>query len=459
MSESCFEFATQIDRPAAAVYEWHTRPGAFARLQPPWETIELLGPHPGVVAGARVRVRSRVGPWWSTWEVEHRDVIPGREFSDVMIAGPFAHWEHRHSFEPIDDRRCRLIDRITYRLPGGAVGRLAGAAFVRSKLRRLFTYRHALTKADLEQMPTGGRPLTVLLSGASGLVGVALQPLLATQGHAVKVLVRREPRAAHEIFWDPSRGELEVARLGGIDAVVHLSGENVAAGRWTARRKEAILRSRVDSTRTLVRALTASAERPAVLISASAVGIYGERGAESLAEGSSPGSGFLAEVCAAWEAELAPVTAAGIRTVALRTGVVLTPAGGALAKMLPAFRCGVGGRLGSGRQWMSWISLDDLVAIIVHLLTAVECRGPVNAVAPGAVTNAEFTAALGRVLGRPTVLPVPAAVLRGLFGEMADAALLASTRAVPQVLQSHGYRFRHADLEPALRHVLGETLS
>lgn len=294
----------------------------------------------------------------------------------------------------------------------------------------------------------------ILVTGASGLVGRALVSQLRAEGWVVRTLVRRPPTGPDEFFWNPARGELDPSALAGVGAVVHLAGENIAAGRWTARRKAAIRDSRTGPTRLLAEACAARSDRPTVFISASATGLYGDRVDERLDESAASGSGFLAEVCQAWEAALTPATQAGIRTVALRTGVVLTRDGGALAKMLPAFRLGLGGRLGSGRQWFSWITLDDLVGVIRLALQQPLLHGPVNAVAPEAVTNAIFTATLGRVLRRPAGLPVPAFALRLLFGEMADAALLAGARVEPRRLQASGYVFRHPQLEPALRHLL-----
>ena len=291
---------------------------------------------------------------------------------------------------------------------------------------------------------------TLLVAGASGLVGRALVARLTDQGHRVLKLVRRPAVTPDEISWNPGAGEIAPGAFEETEAVINLAGENLAAGRWTAKRREAILRSRVDTTRTLVAALREAKRRPAVFVNASATGIYGDRGAEVLTEASVAGTGFLADVCRAWEEPLAAAPA-GVRTVALRTGVVLTPQGGALAKMLPAFRVGVGGRLGNGRQWMSWVTLDDLLGIIGHVLTHPECLGPINAVAPQPVTNADFTAALGRVLGRPTMFPVPAFALRLRFGQMADEALLSSARVEPKALLDTGFEFRQGEIEGALR--------
>jgi uncharacterized protein (TIGR01777 family) len=290
----------------------------------------------------------------------------------------------------------------------------------------------------------------IIIAGSTGLVGSALIPVLRSQGHEVLRLVRSRPKGPDEIPWNPARRELALPAIEGADAIVNLSGENVSAGRWTAARRARIRDSRVDATATLVGALAKVMPKPAVLVNASAVGFYGDRGDDILTEVSEPGTGFLAEVCQAWENEAEAAHQSGVRAVRLRFGVILSSKGGALAKMLPVFRLGLGGRLGSGKQWMSWVSLDDVLGAIGHALVNPACTGPVNVVAPGAVTNAEFTVHLGASLRRPAVLPVPAAILRLGLGQMADEALLASTRAVPRALEDGGYVFRHPKLALAL---------
>ena len=297
--------------------------------------------------------------------------------------------------------------------------------------------------------------MKVLLSGSSGLVGSALVPALASGGHEVVRLVRSQPRDASEVRWDPEAEEIDAARLRGVDAAVHLAGESIAAGRWSTARKARILVSRDKGTRLLAEALAGLEQRPQVLVSASAVGYYGDRGEETLTEDSGSGSAFfLSNVCRQWEAATEPAADAGIRVVNLRFGIILSSTGGALPRLLTPFRLGVGGTLGSGKQFMSWIAIDDVVEAIVHILTTEALRGPVNAVAPQPVTNREFTKTLGRVLGRPTVFPMPAFAARLAFGEMADELLLASQRVEPAKLLASGYRFRFPDLESALRHLL-----
>ncbi len=292
--------------------------------------------------------------------------------------------------------------------------------------------------------------MKIIIAGSTGLVGSALIPVLRMQGHEVMRLVRSRPEAPDEIPWNPAERQLPVARIEGADAIINLAGENVGAGRWTKARRVRIRASRRDSTATLVSAMNALARKPGVFVNASAVGFYGDRGDEMLTEASGPGPGFLAEVCQEWEKEAEAAMQAGVRTVRLRFGVILSPEGGALAKMLPVFRLGLGGRLGSGKQWMSWVSLPDALGAIGHALVHSACAGPVNVVAPGSATNAQFTARLGAALRRPALLPVPAVALRLLFGRMADEALLASTRAVPRALEQAGYVFQHPELALAL---------
>lgn len=298
--------------------------------------------------------------------------------------------------------------------------------------------------------------MKILVGGSSGLVGGALVPHLIKGGHQVVRLVRaRAAPGEAALFWEPAAGTLDSAALEGFDAVIHLSGESIAAGRWTEAKKARIRDSRVKSTELLAGTIARLSRPPGVLLCASAIGYYGDRGDEVLKEDSAPGKDFLAGVCQAWEVASEPAARKGVRVVRHRFGVILSAAGGALAKMLLPFRLGAGGRLGDGRQFMSWIAIDDVLGALDHALATKALRCPVNTVSPRPVTNAEFTAALGRVLRRPTILPMPAFAARLAFGEMAKALLLASQRVVPERLLASGHRFRYPDLEPVLRHLLG----
>lgn len=302
--------------------------------------------------------------------------------------------------------------------------------------------------------------MRVIITGATGLIGGTLARALRADGHAVTRLVRRLDGSAAEgvtdVLWNPATGELGASALEGHEAAVHLAGEPVAEGRWTDEKKRRIRESRVKGTNLIARTLASLRERPRVLVSASATGFYGDRGGELLTEESGPGRDFLSAVCREWEAAAEPAADAGIRVVHPRIGVVLAAEGGALPKMLTPFKLGVGGRVGDGRQYMSWITLDDVVGVIRRMLAEERLRGPVNAVAPDPVTNEEFTKALGRVLGRPTIFAVPKFAARLAFGEVADAVLFASQRAVPARLKEVDFRFADPEIEAALRRVLGK---
>ncbi|MEM9892238.1 MAG: TIGR01777 family oxidoreductase [Actinomycetota bacterium] len=298
--------------------------------------------------------------------------------------------------------------------------------------------------------------MDIAVTGSSGLIGTRLMARLREEGHRPIAVVRRAPKAgADEIEWQPAAGTIDAASLEGVDAVINLAGAGIGDKRWNDAYRKLLVTSRIDSTSLLAETLAGLDKAPSVLLSGSAIGYYGNRADEELTEASSPGDDFLAELCVDWEAAAKPAVDASIRTAYLRTGIVLTPDGGALAKMLPLFKLGVGGRFGAGRQYMSWITLDDEVEAIIALLTN-DVSGPVNLTAPGPVTNADFTAALGRALGRPTLFPVPAfgpKLLRG--GDMAQALLFDSQRVLPTVLQNAGYGFHHAEIEAGLRAVIG----
>jgi uncharacterized protein len=299
--------------------------------------------------------------------------------------------------------------------------------------------------------------MKILVTGSTGLVGSALIPVLESKGHQIVRLVRSAPKNKEaEIFWDIEKGVLNTDELEGIDAAVHLAGENLAEGRWTEEKKRRILESRAKGTRLLSEALAKLKRKPQVLVSASAVGFYGNRGDEILTEQSASGSDFVAEVCREWELATQPAAQAGVRVVNLRFGVIFSAEGGALKKMLLPFKIGIGGKLGSGRQYMSWITLDDAVGVIEFALENDSLRGPVNTVAPDAPTNKEFTKALGSALSRPTIFPAPAFALRLVFGEMADETLLTSQRVEPARLKEEGYVFKYPELKTALKHVLGK---
>ncbi len=452
-----FTARTMLPASAREAYEWHARPGALERLNPAWDPVEVSDRSGGIEEGGRVVLRVGMGPMRVRWVAAHRAVEEGRRFVDEQVRGPFARWVHTHSFEPAGEDACVLEDRIEFALPLGSLGDLLGRGVTERRLRRLFAWRHEVTRTDLERQreARGDGPLRIAVTGSSGLIGRALVPFLTTGGHRVVSLVRRPTEGDDEIAWDPDRRVLDAEKLERLDAVVHLAGRGIAGGRWTDARKAAILRSRVEGTGLLCEALARAKRPPHILCCASAIGIYGDRGSEDLSEESAGGNGFLADVARAWEAAAEPATRAGIRVVLLRFGVVLSPAGGALAAMLPAFRFGAGGRVGSGRQYLSWIARDDVVGAVHFAATRSALSGAVNVVAPQPATSSDFARAVGRVLGRPAIAPLPAVVVRALFGEMGESLLLSSQRVRPVRLLDAGFRFRRPDLESALRFELG----
>lgn len=451
----------ELPFPVDRVWDWHMRPGALERLMPPWEDARVVGREGGIDDGGTVHVRVRRGPVKVDFKVRHTDFEPGRLFTDEQVSGPMGSWEHRHEFEPRGDGACLIRDRIRYAPPLGAAAAALAGSTIEAEMKRLFRFRNQRLAQDLARHAAyDGPPLRVAITGASGFVGSALHHFLTTGGHEVLPIVRRRPdRDRGEIHWDPMERRIEGRRLEGVDALVHLAGENLSRGRWNPARKRAIWKSRVVGTRVLADALNNLREPPRVFVSSSAIGYYGNRGSEKLFERSRPGSGFLAELCREWESEAFRARRSGVRVVALRTGLVLSPAGGALGTMLLPFKMGIGGRLGSGRQFVSWIDHDDLVALIFHALVNPSVRGPVNATAPHPVTNATFTTKLGRALRRPTLLPVPSLAVRGAFGEMGKALLLEGARVLPKAALESGFRFDFEGIGESLAFQLGRAAS
>lgn len=443
-----FERRTVMPVSADELCAWHGRPGAFERLNPPFDPVEIEARSGGLEVGARTVIR--VGPLSQRWVAEHTAYEPGRMFRDEQKGGPFAKWIHTHRFEPNPDGTSQLIDQVEYQLPLGGLGALFGGPFTTATLERLFAFRHALTRNDLSRHAAfAARPrLTVAVTGASGLVGSALIPFLTTGGHTVRPVKR-------------TGTEFDASALEGADVVVNLAGAGIADARWTDARKRLLAESRVDYTRRLVAAVARSGSRPRVWIQGSAIGVYGDRGDEELTEDSRTGepaergAGYLARLCLDWEAAGLEAQALGARVVLLRTGIVQAAQGGALSKLLPAFKLGAGGPIAGGKGWQSWVSLEDLLGLILFAAYTEALSGPVNGVAPHPVTSLEYARVLGRVIGRPSFAPLPAFVLRAIFGELADGALLASQRVLPQRLTQAGFRFLHPMLEDALRFTLG----
>ena len=461
MNGSEFTLRSPLDHTAKAVFDWHMRPGALERLIPPWENVKIEKRTGTPTDGGRIRFKLSRGPTDLTWELRHTGYEEGKRFSDEQTEGPFARWVHTHRFESLGGKRCTVEDYVNWELPMGVAGKLLGNSTVEHELERLFTFRHHRIANELARIDRYGglKSLRIGVTGSSGLIGRALCHTLTTGNHEVVRVVRKRGPIGSDVFWDPTEEKIDADGLEGLDAVVHLAGESLLGFRWTDSKKKRITESRVRGTEFLARTLAALRHPPRVLVSASAVGFYGDRGTEILTERSKAGKGFLADLCQAWEAASRPASRMGIRVVNLRTGLVLTPLGGALGTMLLPFRAGVGGRLGSGRQYMSWIDHDDLLTLIHHVIRTDSISGAVNATSPYAVPNSTFTDTLGRVLHRPTLLPIPHLAVRALLGEMGRETLLSSTRTQPGVALETGFEFRYPGLEDSLLYQLGREVS
>jgi uncharacterized protein (TIGR01777 family) len=446
--------------PVERLADWHFHAGALDRLLPPWRRVSVESASGGVSDGSTVTLCIGNGPFSVRWLAKHERVQPGLSFVDRQVQGPFAEWVHEHRFRPYEDGRSALEDHVVWRAPGGKLGALLGNRLLERDLARMFAWRHRRTANDLRRHEEYGAagPLRVAVSGASGLVGRQVCAFLSTGGHQVRRIVRGRPSPERlDVAWDTHSGTVDTHLLDGVDAVVHLAGENIAAGRWSAERKQAIRASRVEGTRQIAEALASLPNKPKVLISASAIGLYGSRGPEPLDESSAPGGGFLPETCIAWEEATKAAEMAGIRVVHLRIGLVLAAAGGMLAKLRTPFSLGLGGPVGSGRQGMSWISLDDLIGSIMHCVRDEGVAGAVNAVAPDPRSNADFGRALGRAMRRPAIAPLPAPMVSALFGEMGRDLLLRGAFVQPRRLLERGFRFEYSRLEQALAFELGRV--
>ncbi len=445
------EYESVVDHPLDEVFAWHTRPGAMPRLVPPWQPMTVVAETTSVADG-----RAVLGlPAGLRWVAQHEgaDFDPPYRFVDQLSSdGPrswppriIGTWRHTHSFSAVGSEATRVNDRVEAPVPAAA-------------LRSTFVYRHRQLADDLaahrDAAEAGLQPLVVAVTGSSGLVGSALTALLTTGGHRVIRLVRHAANGPDERQWSPDAPASDL--LDGVDAVVHLAGTSIA-GRFTDSHRAAIRDSRIEPTRRLAEVAAGSTDGPRTFVSASAIGYYGfDRGDAVLSEDSSRGDGFLADVVADWEAASAPAVDAGLRVVAVRTGIVQAARGGTLKLMRPLFSAGLGGRLGSGQQWLSWIGIDDLIDVYYRALYDERLTGPVNAVAPNPVRNVDYTKALARTLHRPALLPVPAFGPRLLLGRQGARELAgANQRVNPVKLQTIGHRFRQPLIGQALGHQLG----
>lgn len=443
--------SSTVPAPITEVFDWHARPGAFARLSPPWLPATIVQESNSLKDGVAI-----LGlPGGFRWVARHDpdQYRPPHQFVDeIGSQGPRSiparaalKWRHTHSFEEIDPTATKVVDRVDTTV-GSRI------------LRPMFRYRHTQLAEDLAShqraRDRGLVPMTIAITGSSGLIGSALSAFLSTGGHRVIRLVRREVENVDERRWDPM--DPDAGLLDGIDAVVYLAGASIG-GRFTRTRLHDIRYSRLGPIRLLSEVAARSSNGPSIFVSASAIGIYGnDRGDELLTESSEPGTGLIADLVTDWESATEPARNAGIRVVHVRTGIVQSPRGGPLQLLRPLFQAGLGGRIGDGKQWLSWIDIDDLLDVYLLALSASELSGSINAVAPNAVRNEEYTRLLARVLRRPAILPVPVFATRMLLRTDGSRELVeASQHVIPERLHQLGHVFRRANLEASLRHQLG----
>ena len=446
-----FERTVTIEAPAEIAYHWHEMPGAFERMIPPWVRARIGKNDPAIADGSKTCIEIRLLEVWRKWVVAHENVVAGSQFTDRQIFGPFKKWRHCHYFKDTSDGQCELIDRVEFELPIGGIG----SSYAKKELERVFAYRHEVAKRDIERFAARASRPVFGVTGSTGFIGKKLSDYLRSQGCKV-IGITRHPRSDQDIAWNPERGELDAERLEGIDVLVNLAGANVASGKWTEARKRKLRDSRIESLVTLKSAIGGMRRRPYLLISASGIGFYGKNRESLTGEEAVAGKGFLAELCVEWEAAAKEIRPLLDRVVIARTGLVLGASGGALRKMLPAFSFGFGGRLGSGRQWMSWIGIEDWIRAIDFISDSPDAEGVFNMCVEDSVENTEFTKTLGKILKRPAIFPVPEFLLKLAFGEMTEEMLLSSSRAIPERLVDCGFEFAHPDLEQSLRFSLGK---
>lgn len=451
-------FTHQAFYPCSAdeLYRWHSREGALERLLPPWEKSRVIEKLGGIKPGGMVKLKMHAGPFPFYFTARHTEDIPGVMFRDIQEKGPFRSWSHTHYFDDAPGG-AMLRDRIEYELPGGSLLPGFFRNHVTKNLEILFRHRQSILSSDISlHKVCSTRPLRILLSGASGVLGRELIPLLTTGGHQVWRLVRRHPEPGNrEIFWDPENSILDPNQLPELDGVIHMAGEYIGLARWSEEKKRRVIDSRIYGTDLLTRRLASLPKPPKVLLCASAVGYYGDCGDRLVDEQEPPGTDFISRVCNLWETAAEPARAAGIRTVFLRLGVGLTPRGGALERILTSSPAGFIRRFGSGQQYISWISTDDMISAMLHALSCEILEGPLNISAPEPVTNSHLMRCLAEASGRPLLFPVPARLLQILYGQMASEILLSGCRASTRKLQNSGFKFRHPTLESTLRALLG----
>tara|TARA_B110000444_G_scaffold30566_1_gene25773 strand:- start:593 stop:1996 length:1404 start_codon:yes stop_codon:yes gene_type:complete len=462
-----YKHETVVNADIETTFAWFEHEGSFRRLMPPWEVAQEVRADDSLEVGSQrvFKFPAPGAPFINLkWVAEHTGYDKPNYFADTMIKGPFWKWDHDHYFKE-ENGITTVVDDVTYSVPFGPLGMLVdkvlGGSLVKGRISSMFRAREFRLKRDLDnhaKFQNISRK-KILIAGSSGLIGTQLVAFLDTGDHEVWRLVRRESDSnKNEITWNPSKGEINAKELEGFDVVIHLGGVGIGDKRWSKKRKAAIKDSRIKSTELLSKTLASLEDKPDLFMLGSAIGYYGNRGDEELDESSSCGEEgyFLSDVCSQWEGSADPAKEVGIRTVHLRTGIVISAVGGALGKMLLPAKMGGGGPIGSGKQWMSWISMDDQIYSMYHLMMSEGTSGEYNLTAPNPVRQKQFAKTLGKVLRRPAFAPLPGFIMKIMFGEMGVRLTLDSLKVLPKNLQESGYEFIHENLEDALADSLGK---
>ncbi|MBJ09623.1 MAG: TIGR01777 family protein [Euryarchaeota archaeon] len=465
MTISTYKSELEVPVPVDQLFSWHENPGAFERLTPPFEPVKVKK-RKGGIDGGEVHLQMNLGPIPLPWVARHHDYIKNEQFLDEQVSGPFASWNHAHLFEKINDESSKLTDEIDYKLPFGTIGKTFGGAFAEQKIKQMFAYRRNITKNDLvSQSRYSGSPLNIAVTGGSGLIGSQLKPYLTTAGHSVENIVRGRPQKG-ELSWNLENRT--ISNLSDKDVVVHLAGEPISKPLggmiplpWTKWKRNEILKSRVEGTKLISEHIASLNNPPKVMICASAVGYYGDRGEELLSESEESGDDYFSHVVSEWEKAAQPAIDAGIRVVFLRIAPVMSPLGGALQVLGNAARLGSSPPVAGGKQWWSWISLDDVVDVIYHSIINEKLSGPVNVASPNPVRQKEWASTLAKVIwGRfgplTGLIPVPGFALKTVLGEFGDVLALSSIKIDSSKLLDSGYKFRFENLEDCFRHLLGK---
>jgi uncharacterized protein (TIGR01777 family) len=459
-------YTSNISVPVDALYRYHASGGALQRLLPPWQDIRLQSWKGGnrsqhkakweqfgdISVGSEVTLSIHKGPFAVTMRAKHVEESNPHGFVDEQVQGMFQQWKHQHQFLPLSTQHSQLTDSISYHPKMS----LLTSWFVEREIDKMFTFRHKRTQYDVEYFAQFANlpKYTIAISGSTGFVGRNLLAYLRAAGHDVRTIVRTKTDNPHDILWDISKKWMEKEKLEGVDVVIHLAGESIDQ-RWTASAKQRILQSRKEGTELLASTIVELQRPPKVCIFASAIGVYGSNPEYVCDEDAPMGTDFLSTVCQVWESAAQPLKEVGIRVVQPRLGVVIGAQGGVLQKMLLPFSLGLGGNIGSGRQWMSWVALDDVLRSMLYMIHTDHVQGPINLVSPQPLQNADFTKILGTVLHRPTWFSVPSPAIRLLFGEMGEALVLQGARVNSNRLQQMGFSFQWSELSDFLRFELG----